>query len=156
MQYCSSQHQTYFYHQSHPQLGVVFALALSLQSFWSYFSSDLQLHIGYLPTWEVHLSVSYLSFHTVYLILKARILKWFAIPFSSGPHSVRPLLHDPPVLGCPDDAVKVLHSICQQIWKLSSGHRTGKGQFLFKFQRKKMPKNSQTTAQLHSSHMLVQ
>ena len=28
-----------------------------------------------------------------------------------------------------DDAVKVLHSICQQIGKLSSGHRTGKGQF---------------------------
>ena len=30
-----------------------------------------------------------------------------------------------------DGAVKVLHSICQQIWKLSSGHRTGKGQFSF-------------------------
>ena len=29
------------------------------------------------------------------------------------------------------DAMKVMHSICQQIWKLSSGHRTGKGQFLF-------------------------
>ena len=28
-----------------------------------------------------------------------------------------------------DDAVKVLHSIRQQIWKNSSGHRTGKGQF---------------------------
>ena len=28
-----------------------------------------------------------------------------------------------------DDAVKVLHSICQQIWKHSSGHRTGKCQF---------------------------
>ena len=28
-----------------------------------------------------------------------------------------------------DDAMKLLHSICQQIWKLSSGHRTGKGQF---------------------------
>ena len=28
-----------------------------------------------------------------------------------------------------DDAVKVLHSICQQIWKLSNGHKTGKGQF---------------------------
>ena len=27
------------------------------------------------------------------------------------------------------DAVKVLHSICQQIWKPSSGHRTGKGLF---------------------------
>ena len=36
--------------------------------------------------------------------------------------------------------------------KLSSGHRTGKGQFLFQSQRKAMPKNAQTTAQLHSSH----
>ena len=39
--------------------------------------------------------------------------------------------------------------------KLSSGHRTGKGQFSFQFQRKAMPKNAQTTSQLHSSHMLV-
>ena len=54
-----------------------------------------------------------------------------------------------------DDAVKVLHSICQQMWKLSSGHRTGKGQFSFQSQRKAMPKNAQTTAQLHSSHILV-
>ena len=34
-----------------------------------------------------------------------------------------------------DDAVKVLHSICQQIGKLSNGHRTGKGQFSFQSQR---------------------
>ena len=54
-----------------------------------------------------------------------------------------------------DDAVKVLHSTCQKIWKLSSGHRTGKGQFSFQSQRKAMPKNAQTTAQLHSSYMLV-
>ena len=54
-----------------------------------------------------------------------------------------------------DDAVKVLHSIYQQIWKTSSGHRTGKGQFSFHSQRKAMPKNVQTTAQLHSSHTLV-
>ena len=40
-----------------------------------------------------------------------------------------------------DDAVKVLHSICQQIGKLSSGHRTGKGQFSLQIQRKAMPKN---------------
>ena len=39
--------------------------------------------------------------------------------------------------------------------KLSSGHRTGKGQFSFQSQRKAMPRNAQTTAQLHSSHMLV-
>ena len=49
-----------------------------------------------------------------------------------------------------DDAVKVLHSI-----KLSSGHRIGKGQFSFQSQRKAIPKNVQTTAQLHSSHALV-
>ena len=30
-----------------------------------------------------------------------------------------------------DDAVKVLHSICPKIGKLSSGHRTGKDQFSF-------------------------
>ena len=40
-----------FYHQSHPQLGIVFALAPSLHSFWSYFSTDLQQHTGHLLTW---------------------------------------------------------------------------------------------------------
>ena len=54
-----------------------------------------------------------------------------------------------------DDAVKVLHSICQQIWKTQHGHRTGKGQFSFQSQRKAMPKNAQTTTQLHSSYTLV-
>ena len=39
--------------------------------------------------------------------------------------------------------------------KLSSGHRTGKGQFSFQSQRKAMPKNVQTAAQLHSSHTLA-
>ena len=39
--------------------------------------------------------------------------------------------------------------------KVSSGHRTGKGHFSFQSQRKAMPKNAQTTAQLHSSHTLV-
>ena len=54
-----------------------------------------------------------------------------------------------------DDAVKVLHSIYQQMWKLSNGHRTGRGQFSFQSQRKAMPKNAQTTTQLHSSYTLV-
>ena len=39
--------------------------------------------------------------------------------------------------------------------KLSSGHRTGKGQFSFQSQRKAIPKNAPTTAQLHSSHTLA-
>ena len=53
-----------------------------------------------------------------------------------------------------DHAVKVLHSVCQQIVKLSSGHRTEKGQFSFQSQRKEMPMNAQSTAQLNSSHTL--
>ena len=36
--------------------------------------------------------------------------------------------------------------------KLTSGHRTGKCPFSFQSKRKTMPKNVQTTAQLHSSH----
>ena len=43
------------------------------------------------------------------------------------------------------DAVKVLHSICQQLGKLSSGHRTGKGQFSSQSQRREILKNVQTT-----------
>ena len=39
--------------------------------------------------------------------------------------------------------------------KLSSGHRTGKGQLSFQSQRKAMSKNAQTSAQLYSSHTLV-
>ena len=54
-----------------------------------------------------------------------------------------------------DDAVKVLPQYASKFGKLSSGHRTGKGQFSFQSQRKAMPKNAQATAQLHSSHMLA-
>ena len=54
-----------------------------------------------------------------------------------------------------DDGVKLLHSVCQQIWKLSSGHRTGKGQFSFQSQREAMPKNVHTITQLPSFHMLA-
>ena len=54
-----------------------------------------------------------------------------------------------------DDAVKVLHSICQQIWKTHQWPQDWKGQFSFQSLRKAIPNNAQTTAQLHSSHTLV-
>ena len=54
-----------------------------------------------------------------------------------------------------DDAVKVLHSICQQIWKTQQWPQDWKGQFSFQSQRKAMPKNAQTTAQSHSCHTLA-
>ena len=45
-----------------------------------------------------------------------------------------------------DDAVKVLHSIGQQIWKTQQWPQDWKGQFSFQSQRKAMSKNAQTTA----------
>ena len=52
-----------------------------------------------------------------------------------------------------DDAIKMLHKYARyangyasKSGKLSSSHRTGKGQFSFQSQRKAMPKNAQTTA----------
>ena len=53
-----------------------------------------------------------------------------------------------------DDAVKVLHSICQQIWTTQQWPQDWERSVSFQSQRKAMPKNAQTTAQLHSSHML--
>ena len=54
-----------------------------------------------------------------------------------------------------DDAVKCYPQYASKFGKLSSGHRTGEDQFSFQSQRKAMPKNAQTTTQLHSSHMLA-
>ena len=54
-----------------------------------------------------------------------------------------------------DDAVKVLYSVCHKSGRLSSGHRTRKGQISFQSQRREMPKNVQTNAQFHSFHMLA-
>ena len=51
-----------------------------------------------------------------------------------------------------DDAVKVLHSICQQIWKTQQWPQDRK-RLVFIPIPKAMPKNAQTTAQLHSLHM---
>ena len=54
-----------------------------------------------------------------------------------------------------DDAVKVLYSICQQIWKTQPWSQDWKSQFSFQFQRRAIPKNVLIAAQLHSFHMLV-
>ena len=54
-----------------------------------------------------------------------------------------------------DVAVKVLHSICQQIWKTQQSPQDWKRSISVQSQKKSMPKNAHTTAQLHSSHMLL-
>ena len=54
-----------------------------------------------------------------------------------------------------DDAVKVLHSVWQQNWKTQQWPQDWKRSVFIPIPRKAMPKNAQTTAQLHSSHTLV-
>ena len=54
-----------------------------------------------------------------------------------------------------DDAVKVLHSICQQIWKTHQWPQHWKRSVFFPIPKKRNAKNAQTTTQLHSSHMLA-
>ena len=54
-----------------------------------------------------------------------------------------------------DNAVQVLHSVCQQIWKTQQWSQDWKSQFSFQSQRKVMPNNIQAATQLHSSHMLA-
>ena len=54
-----------------------------------------------------------------------------------------------------DDAGKVLHSICQQIWKTQQWPQDWKRSVFIQSQRKAVLKNAQTTTQLHSSHVLV-
>ena len=53
-----------------------------------------------------------------------------------------------------DDAVKVLHSVCQQIWKTLQWPQDWKRSVFIPIP-KAMPKNAQTTTQLHSSHTLA-
>ena len=105
MQYCSYSIRPCFYHQSHPQLGIVllwFYLFILSGVTSPLISSSI---LGtYRPGEFIFQCPIFLRFHTIHGVPKARILKWFAIPFSSEPHFVK-------------------------FGKLSSGHRTGKRQF---------------------------
>ena len=54
-----------------------------------------------------------------------------------------------------DDAVKVLHSLGQQIWKTQQWPQDWKRSVFIPIPKKGNAKNAQTIAQLHSSHTLV-
>ena len=54
-----------------------------------------------------------------------------------------------------DDAVKILHSICQQVWKTQQWPQEWKSSVFIPIPKKDNAKNAQTTVQLHSSHMLT-
>ena len=103
MQYCSLQHWILLLSPVTSTAGYCFCFGY-IPSFFL----ELFLHWSPVTYWAPtdlgSSSFSILSFCLFILFmgfLKARILKLFAIPFSSGPHSVRPLHHDLPGLGCP-------------------------------------------------------
>ena len=90
MHYCSLQHQTL-----HP-LPVISTTGCCGFGLVSSFFLELFLHSSPIAYWAPTVLgsfsfsiLSFLPFSTVHGVLKARILKWFAIPFSSGPHSVK-------------------------------------------------------------------
>ena len=91
MQCCSLQHQTTSV-TSHIHNWVLFLLWLHpfiLSGVTSPLISSSILG-PYRPGEFIFQYLIFLPFHTVHGVLKARILKWFATPFSSGPRSVRP------------------------------------------------------------------
>ena len=85
-----------FHHQSNLQL-VLFLLWLYLFILSGVISPLISSNIldTYQPGEFIFQCPIFLPFHTVHGVLKARILKWFAIPFSSVPHFARTLHHDP-------------------------------------------------------------
>ena len=69
----------YFHHQSHPQLGIVFAMAPSYHSFWNYFSTVLQQHIGHLGS----SSFTVINFRIFILFMGlSKEENWSGLPFS--------------------------------------------------------------------------
>ena len=54
-----------------------------------------------------------------------------------------------------DDAVKVLHSICEEIWRTQQWPQDWKPSVFIPIPKKGNPKNGQTTTKLHSSHTLA-
>ena len=103
MQYCSLKHQTLLSSPDTSTTGHCFCFGSG-----SSFLLELLLHSSPVTYWApTNLGsssfsvISFCFFHTVHGVLKARILKWFAILFSSGPCFIRILHHDLTVLGGP-------------------------------------------------------
>ena len=101
MQYCSLQHRILLLSPVTSTAGYYFLLWLRLFILSGVISSVISHSIlfTYLPGEFIFQCHIFLSFHAVHGVLKARILKWSAIPFSSGPRFVRTLHHDLSALG---------------------------------------------------------
>ena len=104
MQYCSLQHWTLLPSPVTSTTGCYFCFG-SISSFFGVISLHISSSIvgTYRPGEFIFQCHMFLPFHTVHGVLKTRVLKWFAIPFTSRPHSVKPLHHDPCILCGPTE-----------------------------------------------------
>ena len=128
MQYCFLQHQTLLLSPVTSTTGHCFCFFYISSFFLKFFSPLFSRSIlgTYWPGEFIFQCPIFLSFHTVHGVLKARMLKWFAIPFSSGPRFVRTLYHDPSVymavLHGPAHSFIELHKVVIHIINLVSFH----------------------------------
>ena len=98
-QYCLLQHLTLLSSPDWALLSLWLSLFIPSEAISPLFSSSI---LGtYRPGEFIFQCHIFLPFHTVHGVLKARMLKWFAIPLFSGPHFVKTLHHDPSILGGP-------------------------------------------------------
>ena len=120
IQYCSLQHQTLLPSPTTSTTGYWFCFGSASSFFLELFlySSPVAYFTPGEFIFQCHI---FLPFHTVHAVLQARILKWFAIPFSSGPHFVRTLHHDPSILGGPTRHDSQFHWVRQGcLWSVIS------------------------------------
>ena len=102
MQYFSLQHWTLFLSQVTPTTGCCFHFFSASSFFLELFICSSPVTFWHLLTWGfIFQCPIFLPFHAVHEVLKARMLKWFAIPFSSGPRFVRTLQCELSILGDP-------------------------------------------------------
>ena len=120
MQYCSLEHGPCI--TSHIHNWALFSLLLGLFILSGVISLLFSNRIlgSYWPGEFIFQINIFFPFHTVYGVLKARILKLFAIPFSRGPCFVRTLHHDPSVLGWPYTAWLIVLLSWRRLWSMWS------------------------------------
>ena len=112
MQYCSLQHWILLPSPVTATAGHCFHFGSTSSFFLEFSPLFYNSMLGtYRPGEFIFQYPIFLPFHTVHGVLKARILKWFAIPFSSEPRFVRTLHHDPSVLS-------VLHGMAHSFIEL--------------------------------------
>ena len=122
-------------------------MSISMSQFIPLFVSPLSIHVMFSRLMSLFLLCS----KFISIIFLDSTYKWcytvFVLLFL-----IYFILHNNPISNPKDDAVKVLHTICQKIWKTQQWPQDWKRSVIIPIPKKDNAKNAQTTTQLHSSH----